>query len=270
MASLAACSDLPTAVEAPTESQMQAQAQLSAILDVGPMVASLVADPIVNGSFETGDFTGWTTTGPGDPAWQASGAGAGGDNGMDTTQPQDGSFVAWNRFDGFGPTTFTLYQDVALPTDSVELSWKYRAQWTSFASENLPRSADFELRDPVTGDVLASLHHFDTGPMDADPAGDTGWQSVTAGYRGTAGETVRIFVNVYVGDLFPGPGQFEVDAFAMTGIEPPPTEPPSDPEPGPGIDPTTKDDCKKDGWTDFGFKNQGQCVRFVETGKDSR
>ena len=31
--------------------------------------------------------------------------------------------------------------------------------------------------------------------------------------------------------------------------------------------PTTKDDCKKDGWKDFGvFKNQGDCVSFVATG----
>ncbi|MEK6612065.1 MAG: hypothetical protein AABZ29_04735 [Gemmatimonadota bacterium] len=35
-------------------------------------------------------------------------------------------------------------------------------------------------------------------------------------------------------------------------------------------DPTTKDDCKKDGWLTYGFRNQGQCVRFVETGKGSR
>lgn len=34
--------------------------------------------------------------------------------------------------------------------------------------------------------------------------------------------------------------------------------------------PTTADDCKKGGWADFGFSNQGQCVRFVQTGKDSR
>ena len=34
--------------------------------------------------------------------------------------------------------------------------------------------------------------------------------------------------------------------------------------------PTSKDDCKNGGWEDFGFKNQGQCVRYVETGKDSR
>lgn len=31
--------------------------------------------------------------------------------------------------------------------------------------------------------------------------------------------------------------------------------------------PTTKDQCKKDGWQSFGiFKNQGDCVSFVATG----
>ena len=33
---------------------------------------------------------------------------------------------------------------------------------------------------------------------------------------------------------------------------------------------TKKDDCKLDGYTTYGFKNPGQCLRFVETGKDSR
>ena len=41
-------------------------------------------------------------------------------------------------------------------------------------------------------------------------------------------------------------------------------------EPEEPTDPATKEECKKGGWEDFGFKNQGQCVRFVETGKDSR
>lgn len=31
--------------------------------------------------------------------------------------------------------------------------------------------------------------------------------------------------------------------------------------------PTRKDQCKKDGWRNHGFRNQGQCVRYVETGK---
>ena len=35
-------------------------------------------------------------------------------------------------------------------------------------------------------------------------------------------------------------------------------------------DPSVKSDCKKGGWEEFGFRNQGQCIRFVNTGKDSR
>lgn len=34
--------------------------------------------------------------------------------------------------------------------------------------------------------------------------------------------------------------------------------------------PGSMDECKNGGWEDFGFRNQGQCVRFVNTGQDSR
>jgi len=36
------------------------------------------------------------------------------------------------------------------------------------------------------------------------------------------------------------------------------------------VDPVTKDDCKDGGWMAYGFRNQGQCIAFVETGHDSR
>lgn len=55
----------------------------------------------------------------------------------------------------------------------------------------------------------------------------------------------------------------------------PPDDPPSD-EPPPGdtqdepTGPATKADCMKGGWEGFGFRNQGLCVAFVETGKDKR
>lgn len=38
---------------------------------------------------------------------------------------------------------------------------------------------------------------------------------------------------------------------------------------GPG-DPATKEDCKNGEWVTYEFSSQGQCVRFVETGTDSR
>lgn len=34
--------------------------------------------------------------------------------------------------------------------------------------------------------------------------------------------------------------------------------------------PSTRNECKKGGWKDYGFKNQGQCIRYLNTGKDSR
>lgn len=42
------------------------------------------------------------------------------------------------------------------------------------------------------------------------------------------------------------------------------------PEPPLPVDPATIGECMKGGWADFAFRNQGQCVRFVETGEDSR
>ena len=35
-------------------------------------------------------------------------------------------------------------------------------------------------------------------------------------------------------------------------------------------DAQTKADCKKGGWKDFDFRNQGRCIKFVVTGKDTR
>jgi hypothetical protein len=45
---------------------------------------------------------------------------------------------------------------------------------------------------------------------------------------------------------------------------------PLDPPPPAPENPESKNDCKKGGWEAFGFKNQGQCIKFVNTGKDSR
>ena len=34
--------------------------------------------------------------------------------------------------------------------------------------------------------------------------------------------------------------------------------------------PTSKDECKHGGWVAFGFKNQGQCIAFVNRGHKPR
>jgi hypothetical protein len=42
------------------------------------------------------------------------------------------------------------------------------------------------------------------------------------------------------------------------------------PEPAAPAEPVSHEDCLNGGWTEFAFRNQGQCMKFVETGMDSR
>ena len=36
------------------------------------------------------------------------------------------------------------------------------------------------------------------------------------------------------------------------------------------LDAETKEDCKNGGWEAYGFNNQGLCIQYINTGKDSR
>ena len=176
------------------------------------------AGVIVNGSFESGDFTGWTVNTPVNPLepWTVSGAGAGSGFGLATTQPQDGSFVAWNGFDGGGPIEFTMYQDVVVPPSS-ELAFQYRAQWdfTQGTFANVGRTLDVELLDPATDLPLATLYTFDTGTEATNPTGDTGWVSEAVNLSSFAGQTVRLMFRETIPENYTGPAQIEFDAISI-------------------------------------------------------
>lgn len=273
LAALAACSEAPTSVPGP-----EASLDMGPSLGVYPAVNLLppqadapdaplgnglqmshAAGGILNASFETGNFSGWTVAVvPNAPLipWRVDGAGVGSGYGMSLTSPVDGSEVAWNGFDGGGPLHFSMYQDVTIPAGKAELSWHFRAQWRYAGyggNASQPRTVDVQVRDPGTNAVIATLHSFSTGTQAENPTGDTGWQAASGIISGLGGQVVRIYVDEYIPQNFTGPGQIEFDHFSLVAL-----------------DPTTKDECKNGGWEQFGFRNQGQCVRFVETGKDSR
>jgi len=101
---------------------------------------------------------------------------------------------------------------------------------------------------------------------------------------GTPNQWVELAVDgagveiVEIGLTLPGFGS-DADnltvAYVDTGEDPgpdpdPEPDPEPEPDPAPSADPVAKEDCLDGGWAAYGFDNQGQCVRFVETGKDSR
>lgn len=190
---------------------------------IGRSTASPAAgDLIVNGSFETGNFNGWTTTVTASPfaPWTVSGAGVGSgvSYGMSATQPQDGGWVAWNGFDGSGPMEYTMFQDVTLPsTGGLLLSWKDRLQWnyTLGNPATLPRLYSVEVRDPSTNALLSTLYSFSTDVEAVNPTGNTGWQSHSASLSPYAGQTVRLVFREQIPQVSTGPAQFEIDAISL-------------------------------------------------------
>jgi hypothetical protein len=164
---------------------------------------------IVNGGFETGDFTAWTVNTPVNPfaPWAVSRTGTTGRRAP--ISPVEGDFDAWNGFDGGGPIEFTMFQDVSIPTvASATLTWSDRAIWSVNGE---PRTVAVEIRDPVSDAILDTVYSFAT---DA-PTGDTGWVSHTVDLTAYSGSDVRIYFVEHIPQSFTGPGQIEFDAISL-------------------------------------------------------
>lgn len=101
--------------------------------------------------------------------------------------------------------------------------------------------------DDVGPGVLLNVYQTQPG----DPPVSDGYLTVTADLSAFNGRSVRLRFAQVDNQGFFNAGVDDVSVIAQ-------------------VDPTNKDQCKSGGWKDFGFDNQGQCVRFVETGKDSR
>ncbi|MEP6819193.1 MAG: Calx-beta domain-containing protein [bacterium] len=194
---------------------------------------------IINGSFESGDFSGWNvstvaTGGSGTPfqPWSVTPADGGGFQGYEIlpTSPQHGTHDAWNGFDGGGPMEFRMYQDISIPSGaSLSLSWRDRAQWNFCCGQTRPRTYEVQLRNPATNAVLTTLYSFSANTVDGYH--DTGWLTHSHDLSAFAGQTVRIFFLETIPENFTGPAQLEFDSITSSS-GPPPTPTPT-PTPGP-------------------------------------
>lgn len=193
-------------------------------LPPGPSAVAQATPPdelLVNGSFETGTFAGWTTVTTGTPfqPWAVTGAGQGGGFNMLQTQPQDGTWVAWNGFDGGGPFEFQMFQDVTISAGATAtLNWMDRVQWnfTLGGQATLPRLYTVEIRNPSTNATLQTVYSFSTGTQATNPTGNTNWLTHSVDVSAFAGQTVRLMFREQIPQSGTGPGQIEFDAISLT------------------------------------------------------
>ncbi|MBX4191906.1 hypothetical protein KW798_00235 [Candidatus Parcubacteria bacterium] len=120
------------------------------------------------------------------------------------------------------------------PTVAYQVTTRGGATPSPFACPAVP--ADMDLMSSSSNIRMFSVSVGDTSASDV---GLDGYLDRVVVNRDSNGETVY---------------DFERD------VPPPPTP----------ASPTTQSQCKNNGWQAYGFKNQGQCVRYIETGKDSR
>jgi hypothetical protein len=165
--------DTENAVGETAESNNGIAAPVPITLESNPL------NPVVNGSFETGDFTGWSikelqpASNPSLPLtvdvagvqYPADVFSAGFSVSLDYfgSEPTDGQFAALNDFNGDDPATTgfinrrELYQDMTLPPGTTTLQFDYRAAWELFRfGSTMDRTFGVEIEPAGGGATLLS------------------------------------------------------------------------------------------------------------------
>lgn len=181
------------------------------------------ASVLTNGGFETGDFTGWTEVSA------AGGSSCNRDWIVDTSGPScegfevgtagTGDFSAFNSFDGDGPKSFTIEQDIALTADpivSATLGWQHSVNWTmrSDAESRVFSLFFLDAADDLIGEVFSLVidpSQQNTGSID--------WTDnnldVTGLLGSRGGQTVTLVANVFIPQIFTGPAGFGLDEVTL-------------------------------------------------------
>jgi len=191
------------------ESWMRLQQQPAPNLNRNNHYITKENDVFTNGSFESGDFTGWVTQDMISPFFplQVGGAGITPGFGFFTSNPTDGSFAALHGFDGDGPNTIRIAQDVTLPAEALFLEFDYRGAWNNSGLQDRLFMVNIEPSGggaPLQTDTIliatAGTNVLDTGELH---------RSVDV--SGFANSAVRISFDWFVPEYFTGPAFFQLD-----------------------------------------------------------
>lgn len=194
-------------------------------------VPATAAELLINGDFETGDLTGWTTTANGnvgcDMDWNISNVGGSvatgcqpGFTGTFPGAPGSGDYAAYNSFDG-NPQQFRLTQSFVVPSNisSATLSWieTYNIDLSFGGLGSSLRGFTVELSDATDTTVYGVINTQTIG----DVAGvvEIDWTAfnndITALLNAHAGETVTLAFTNIIPEASTGPGGFGLDRVSL-------------------------------------------------------
>ncbi len=179
------------------------------LTETGPPVQGCVLNP----GFESGTLDGWTlldNSGPFIPS-MASLAGVDPGFGVIPATPTEGAWTFMTGFDGTGPETHSISQDVSVSTGLTPLTFDYRAGWDMVnltQISTMDRTFSVVVRD-MSGTVLqtdllltaaAATVTLDTGPL-----------SASIDLSNYIGQTVNVAFEFFIPETFTGPGAIYVD-----------------------------------------------------------
>lgn len=189
------------------------QALASALIGWLALAGSADAQ-IVNGSFETGDFTGWIVEDLADPFYPMSVKAEGTLATMNVKlAPTDGQFAMVNGFDGGGPGTILLAQDVLIPKDRPVLLFDHRAIWNMWG---LDRHFRVLVEPEGGGPALATLN-VRRASTTGGPNIDTGHVTAGLGLHAFRGDAVRLVFAWEIPEHYTGPAEFHLDNVRLVG-----------------------------------------------------
>ncbi len=171
------------------------------ILILSTAGTATAADIIINGSFETGDFSGWGTKDMAEPYLPLT---------VQAIPTTDGIFAAIHGFDGGGPDTIEIFQDVNIPSKySAILTFDWRAAWVIFPNATGARLFDVVIQPAGGGTPLLVTNILTANPNTSSD--DTLFKSETVDLSEFAGSSVRINFRATIPESFTGPAQLELD-----------------------------------------------------------
>jgi Immunoglobulin I-set domain. len=187
------------------------------------LLAIRPAPLLANGSYESGNLSGWLVTDISAPLLPVRIASQGFNSGFGffSAAPIDGNFCLVEGFDGDGPGRIRVAVDVVLPPSPVTLTFKYRAAWDmlNYAGSSLPRTFGVTI-EPYGGAAFQTTTLLTAAPGTANF--DTGNLPAVIDLSAFFNRAIRISFDANIPESFTGPGFLMLDNVVLTSFPTPP------------------------------------------------